>query len=78
MNRLTEFLQNDTGRFSAMRLVFLLWSVGILGMWGYCNVQDKKMIEIPSTVVTAFATIAGWKTVQAWTEKPKTTEPPKV
>ena len=65
-----QFLQEDNGHFSAMRLAFLSWVFVAMAMWGVdCWHHDRKLQEIPPSVVAIIASLMTGKVVQKYQEK---------
>ena len=70
MNKLSEFLQEDNGGFSATRLAFLLWAVGVLVVWIIESLSSKSLERIDPTVTTILGILMTGKVVQKFGEKP--------
>ena len=65
-----QFLQEDNGHFSAMRLAFLSWVFVALMMWSIdCWQHDRKLQEIPPSVAAMIAALTTGKVVQKSQEK---------
>jgi hypothetical protein len=69
MKNFSSFLQDNSGGLSATRLAFLLWAVGVLGMWIYSSIQQGKLAPIDGTVVTVLGILMTGKTVQRFGEQ---------
>lgn len=70
--KILEFLQEDSGDFSASRLAFLLWIVGVLVVWLITSVKSGSLNEIPDSVATVMGILMTGKVVQKFGEKPLT------
>jgi hypothetical protein len=70
MNRLSEFLQEDNGGFSATRLAFLLWVVGVLVVWIIDSISSKTLERIDPSVTAILGILMTGKVVQKFGEKP--------
>lgn len=73
---ITQFFKDDTGQYSATRLAFLLWAVGVFGIWAYMCVLTRSLIEIPQTVVEVTGLFMGGKVLQSHIENQQTTKQP--
>jgi len=73
--RLQEFLMDGKGKYSAIRLSFLCWMLGVLVMWGWVSFQQKSLQPIPESVITLIGIAVGGKVVQRIGEKENTTTP---
>ena len=67
--KILEFLQEDNGGFSASRLAFLLWIVGVLMVWLMTSVKSGSLQEIPDSVATVMGILMTGKVVQKCGEK---------
>lgn len=65
---LLQFFKDGDGQYSAMRLGFLLWVLGLLGIWGYVCVSKQAIVAIDPTVLTLLGILTGGKVVQSATE----------
>jgi hypothetical protein len=68
--KFSSFLEDNSGGFSATRLAFLLWTVGVLAVWIYTSIANKSLADINSSVVTIIGILMTGKTVQRFGEKP--------
>ena len=71
---LLQFLQDEGGDFSSMRLVVLLWCVGILAMWCFVCIAKTELQVLPESVVAALGILITGKAVQKKIEKGKGNE----
>lgn len=65
----STLLEDNSGGFSAMRLGFLLWLVGVLAVWIFQSVSTQTVVQIDSSVVTIVGLLAGSKAVQRFGEE---------
>lgn len=65
---LGEIFQDDTGALSSMRVVFVLWSVGLLALWVGLSIKAGTMVPIPQQALEVMGITAGAKTVQSFSE----------
>jgi hypothetical protein len=61
-----HFLVDGTGSPSSMRLVMIVWTIGLLGIWASLCVIRKEMVDIPSGVVTVHGLVIGGKMLQSF------------
>ena len=62
-----QFLQDGNGRFSATRLAFLLWTVGVLAVWIYLSINHPNTdIRIDSSVTVLIGVLMTGKVVQSF------------
>lgn len=62
------FEENDSCKKSVTRLVFFVWSVGVLIAWIYISIENKKMMPIDNTIVTTILGLMAGKTAQRYLE----------
>jgi hypothetical protein len=73
MKSLAQFLQDDsTRRFSALRLVLLVWAFGTLTTWGYLSVKNEKVEDLPPAVQVVLVTLMAGKVAQKFGENSET------
>ena len=67
---LRQFLQDKkTKEFSATRLAFLLWVIGVLAVWVYASIHAMQLQAVPESVVTILGLLATGKVVQRYAEQ---------
>ena len=67
--KLLEFLQEDDGSFSATRLAFLLWVVGVLVVWVFESIRLNALQSLSGDVTTIIGILMTGKVVQKFGEK---------
>lgn len=67
--KIMEFLQEDNGSFSATRLAFLLWLIGVLATWIFISIKNSSLTTIPDSVITLIGILMTGKVVQKFGEK---------
>jgi len=67
--RALEFLQGGHKGFSATRLAFLLWAVGVLVVWMADSISQGQLAPIDYSIVTMIGILMGGKTLQRFGEK---------
>jgi hypothetical protein len=72
--KFSSFFEDNSGGFSATRLAFLLWAVGVLAVWIYSSIQQGKLAEIDKTVVTVLGILMTGKAAQRFGEKPDSSD----
>ena len=65
---LSEFLQEDNGGFSATRLGYLIWVVGVLAVWVFTSLKAGALQPLPAEVVTVLGILMSGKVVQKFGE----------
>lgn len=66
---LGEFLQDNSGGFSANRLNFLVWGLGSFAVWATCCIVTRMMQPIPESVLVMVGIVSGAKAIQRFGEK---------
>lgn len=70
--KLAQFFQDDTGALSAMRLMFIIWGLGVFVTWTVLSIIAKQMQPIPAGVVEILGMCIGGKVIQAFSENSTT------
>lgn len=68
LSRLAQFFQDDTGQLSAMRLLFILWGVGVFGVWLFLSIKTAAMVAVPWSIISFISSLVAGKVVQSYTE----------
>ena len=68
---MANFLQDNRGNNSSMRLGFILWVVGVLVSWVSVVVATGKLPAIPESVVGVLALFLTGKVAQTHVEENK-------
>ena len=68
------FQEDDTQRFSAIRLILLAWALGTLATWSLISFDKKDMKDMPQSVQIVLLTLITGKVVQKFGEKSSTTD----
>ena len=68
ITNLLQFLKDDTGQYSAMRLVFILWSFVIALVWTYLSIKTGVFVSIPNSLITLIGMLLGGKVLQSASE----------
>lgn len=63
-----QFFQDGTNSFSATRLGFLVWVLGVLGVWIFRSVTGAtpSMATIDTSVITLIGILMAGKAVQSF------------
>lgn len=72
--KLSEFVQDDTGACSAMRLLFIIWGLGAFIVWVILSFKTGTMVSIPWSITSFISSLVAGKVVQSYTEN--VTTPP--
>ena len=67
--KIAQFFNDDTGQLSSMRLIFILWGVGVFGVWGAVSIMTKTLSAIPIGAVEIMGMCLASKVVQSFAEK---------
>jgi len=73
MNKLSQFLEAQDGKFSANRLVYIIGSLGILTIWAIKELRSVGAYELSESIVYIFIGLQASKTWQSYAERTKTT-----
>jgi len=66
--KLTQFLQDETGAFSSNRLVYLSWSIAILGLIIFLSISGKALPKIDTSLILLYGSVVAGKVVQSFSE----------
>ncbi|WP_183035956.1 hypothetical protein [Cupriavidus sp. UME77] len=82
MNPIPKFFKDGYGSFSATRLVFVLWALGVLSAWLYTAFKSPELASkvLDPSVVTILGILMTGKTVQSFSSNDGpngVTSPPK-
>ena len=65
---LSQFFKDDTGQLSSMRLVFLVWSLGLFVVWAIISLITKQMYAVPESCIEILGICTIGKATHAVTE----------
>jgi hypothetical protein len=65
---LSQFLAGLSGKASSMRLVMLVWSIGVFVVWAFISVKSNQMVVIPDNILYALSVVIGGKVFQRFKE----------
>lgn len=71
-SRFAEFFQENNGNFSATRLAFLLWSLGVFVVWSIVSIRVQALQTPPPEVMEIIGILMTGKVVQKFGEPPGT------
>ena len=77
-DKLSEFLQEKNGKYSAARLGFLLTLLLVMGTWTYTSFKKTELQPVPDSLVTLVIGVGGLKTVQRFGEPKQLDAKPEV
>ena len=64
----SEFFKDGTGMLSSMRLIFIIWSLGVFLVWvGFC-IFKKSIVGIDNSIIEIFGVLTTGKISQSYTE----------
>jgi len=64
-----QFFQDETGKFSSMRLGFLITIVPVMILWTLFSYKDSLLLDIPKGIDGLVSILAGGKLGQLWVHK---------
>jgi hypothetical protein len=64
VGQLGQFLVDDVGEFSCMRLMCLLVDVTVLGTWAWANIRSGQYIPMGYAEAGLIGAAHGWKSLQ--------------
>jgi hypothetical protein len=64
----TQFMAGLSGKASSMRLVMLVWSIGVFVVWAFISVKSNQMVVIPDNILYALSVVIGGKVFQRFKE----------
>jgi hypothetical protein len=64
--KFAQFFQDGSGSYSATRLAFLLWAVGVLAVWTYESITKNALQPVDNTVTTILGVLMTGKVVQSF------------
>ncbi|HSY26997.1 MAG TPA: hypothetical protein VK832_05810 [Burkholderiaceae bacterium] len=66
MQNVVGFLQDGNGNLSATRLAFLLWAIGVFGVWAWVSIHTNTLMPIDPSVQTILGVLMTGKVVQSF------------
>jgi uncharacterized membrane protein YeaQ/YmgE (transglycosylase-associated protein family) len=73
--KIAQFFQDGTGAYSATRLGFVLWVIGVLVAWIAVSITNHKLEHIDNSVVAIIGVLMSGKVVQSFSENMGTQNP---
>ena len=67
--KLHEFIEDNSGGLSAMRLAFLTWTLGVFLLWMMISIQTRALQPLPDSLIITMIGFSGMKAVQRFGEK---------
>ena len=71
----SELIKEKSGKLSSLRLVFMIWALGVLAAWGYVSHQSKQLAAIPESIIAILGLMLTGKVTQRAIES-KDNQPP--
>lgn len=65
---LAQFFKDSSGDFSAMRLVFISWSLGVLVLFIHLCLVGQGFVEVPNQVIEILGLTLTGKVAQSYIE----------
>lgn len=66
--KLSDFVRDEGGRLSSMRLLFLIWGLGTFAVWAYLSLKTLALVALPLSVTSFIISLIGGKVLQSYTE----------
>lgn len=63
------FLREDNGNFSSIRLIAVLWGVGMFVVWAAISIIKRAPQDIPVGILGFASSVILWKAAQKYGEK---------
>ena len=63
-----RLIKDRDGKPSAMRLVQLIWGLGLFGVWSYMSIHAGTLVAIPESVIVIFIGVITGKAIQSFGE----------
>lgn len=67
--KLGEFVQDNSGGLSSMRLAFLTWTLGVFLVWAGISIYTRTIQALPDSLIILTLGVSGTKAVQRFGEK---------
>ncbi len=67
--KITEFFEDDAGRLSSTRFVFVLWSLVVLAVWVITSIGSGVPQPLDEWVAGVLMALGGWKVAQKFPER---------
>lgn len=69
MNWWKSILEDNSGGASSIRILMMVWGVGLFVVWCYVSFHTGGLVTIPESVITLFLGLVTTKVVQRFGEK---------
>jgi len=69
MNWLQSIIEDNSGGLSSIRILMLIWGIGVFGVWLYVSIHTGSMSSVPDSIITILLGTTAVKTVQRFGEK---------
>lgn len=66
--KLSDFVRDEGGRLSSMRLLFLIWGLGTFIVWAYLSLKTLAFMALPLSITSFIISLIGGKVFQSYTE----------
>lgn len=63
-------LREDNGNFSSIRLISVVWGVGLFVVWAAVSIVKQAPQDIPVGILGFASSVILWKAAQKFGEKP--------
>jgi hypothetical protein len=69
MKTISNFLSDNSGGMSSMRLIMAVWFLGALVLWMLVSFQKAEIQPMPESIITLLGIVLSGKVVQRFGEK---------
>jgi len=59
--RITDFFKEDNGKYSSTRLVFVVATLSVFGVWGVICLKQWALLDIPTRIAIIITGLTGGK-----------------
>jgi hypothetical protein len=70
LKKLAEFFQEANGDFSSIRLLSIVWVLGIFTVWAYVTIRTRTCLTISPEILAFASSLVLYKVGQKFGEKP--------
>ena len=66
--KFSEFLKDESGKFSSTRLSFLVWALGVFLVWAIVSLKNWALSDMPWEMITIIGLLMTGKVFQLYKE----------
>ena len=64
MDNLSNFFKECNGKHCPVRLIYLIWGIGIFLIWAFLSISNKQIQAIDQSVIVFFGLAVTGKVIQ--------------